>query len=405
MLINVRPLIDNKQFRLLFLGQTISFFGSMMTYVAIPYQVFELTKSSFLVGLLGFVQLVPLVLAGLYGGAIADSMDRRKVLLYSEVLLILCALGFLINSLIPAPSVILLFTISGLSSVFVGFHRPAMEALTPQIVSKKDFAAVAALGSLRYSFGAVAGPAFAGWLIANYGAAWTYGIDALTYFASFTSLALMKSVILEKTESKANWESIKQGFKYAVSQPVLVGSYLVDIIAMVFAMPIALFPAMGEAWGGAKAVGWLYPAIPAGTVLISLGSGLLNKNNRQGAGVILSAAIWGLFIIALAFAPTLEAAVMCLALAGAADAVSAIYRQTIWNEIIPENYRGRLAGLNMLSYMVGPLLGNARAGFVASISSNFMSIFSGGVLCSAACLGCIWIFPKFWAYRSETKPA
>lgn len=400
MLINLTPIIKNKQYRLLFLGQTISFFGSMMTYVAIPYQIYQITQDSFMVGLLGTVQLVPLVLAGLYGGAIADTMDRRKLLIGSEMLLTICSGLLVVNSLLPEPSVVALFVIAATSSVFVGFHRPAMEAITPQIVEKKDLSAVAALGSLRYSIGAVAGPALGGWLIATQGAAWTYGIDTATYFVSMIFLWRMKATLTPVSTEKAGWSSIKNGFNYAVSQPVILGTYVVDIVAMIFAMPVALFPALSGNWGGAKAAGWLYAALPLGAMFISLLSGRFEKYKKHGKGVILSATFWGVFIIALAFANNLWVAVACLALAGVADAISGIYRQTIWNEAIPTNYRGRLAGLNMLSYMIGPLLGNARAGFIASTTSNFFSIFSGGVLCVIGCLAMIWVLPQFWKYRS-----
>ncbi len=400
MISSLQLLIKNKQFRLLFLGQTISFFGSMMTYVAIPYQIYLLTKNSFLVGLLGTVQLVPLVIAGLYGGALADTMNRRLLLLGSEALLTLATSILILNCFLPNPSIWALFIISALSSVFVGFHRPAMESIVPQIVNKEDLATVASLSSLRYAIGAVAAPALGGWLIASHGLVWTYAIDAATYFVSLSSLWLLHSPATPEAEEKANWNSIKNGFRYAVEQPVILGTYLVDIIAMLFAMPMALYPALAESWGGAKAAGWLYAAIPIGAMIVSvIFSSLVGKLQRQGAGVTVAATAWGFFIVALAFANNLYLAVACLVLAGVADAVSAIYRQTIWNEIIPANYRGRLAGLNMLSYMIGPLIGNARAGFVASLTSNFTSILSGGILCAVGCLLMVWVLPNFWSHK------
>lgn len=401
MITNIQLLIKNKQFRLLFLGQTISFFGSMMTYVAIPYQIYLLTKSSFLVGLLGTVQLVPLVFAGLYGGALADTMDRRRLLLSSEIFLTLATAVLVFNCYLTTPSVGLLFFISALSSVFIGFHRPAMESITPQIVNKEDLSTVASLSSLRYAIGAVAAPALGGWLIAKYGLVWTYVIDALTYFVSLLSLWMMQPTEVPKAEEKAGWSSIKNGFRYAIDQPVILGTYLVDIIAMLFAMPIALYPALAESWGGATAAGWLYASLPIGAMIVSvLFSGVVKKLRRQGAGVTIAATTWGVFIVGLAFANNLYLAVVCLVLAGVADAISAIYRQTIWNETIPSHFRGRLAGLNMLSYMIGPLIGNARAGFVASISSHFTSILSGGILCIFGCLAMIWVLPHFWEHQS-----
>jgi MFS family permease len=373
----------------------------MMSYVAIPFQLYELTKSSFLVGLLGFTQLAPLVIAGLWGGALADSMDRRRLLIGSEALLVFVTLLLLLNSLLAEPSVVVLFLASTLSSVLIGFHRPAMEALTPQLVDEKEMAAVAALSTMRHGVGAVAGPALGGLLIANWGIEWTYAVDAATYVFSLVALAQIKSIPVANAEERADWKSIREGFSYAMGRPVLVGSYLVDIIAMVFAMPMALYPALSLAWGGASAAGWLYAALPMGALVISLLSRPLTDTSRHGAGVVIGATIWGVFIVVLAFQGNLLGAVICLALAGAADGASGIFRQTIWNQTIPANFRGRLAGLNMLSYMIGPLLGNARAGFMASFTSNFSAIFLGGCLCVIGSIAAIRLFPEFWRYQAK----
>ena len=195
--------------------------------------------------------------------------------------------------------------------------------------------------------------------------------------------------------------SIKDGFSYAVSRPELVGTYMVDILAMVFAMPMALYPAMAAEWGGASAAGWLYSAIPAGSLVVTLLSGWTKNIQRKGAAVILAATSWGIAIIGLSFVNQLALAFVFLALAGGADMISGIFRSAIWNETIPQDRRGRLASIEMLSYMSGPMLGNARAGYIAHISSNFVSILSGGIICSIACLACIWFLPKFWFYKSE----
>lgn len=172
---------------------------------------------------------------------------------------------------------------------------------------------------------------------------------------------------------------------------------------MVFAMPMALYPAMAASWGGPTAAGWLYSAIPAGSLIVSLLSGWTHKIQRHGAAVIISASLWGCAIVALAFANSLPLAFLCLVLAGAADMVSAVFRSTIWNETIPTDRRGRLASIEMISYMSGPMLGNARAGYVASVSSNFISILSGGIICIIATLACIWLLPKFWKYNSKAS--
>lgn len=403
MFLNLGPLVKSRNYRLLYIGQVVSFLGSMISYTALPYQIYMITKSSFLVGLVGTIQLIPLLLTGLYGGALADSMDRRKLLVVSEFLLCLATGLLIFNSILAEPSVILIFVAAAAMSGFVGLHRPAMEALTPQVVPKEDLTSVAALNSFRYSIGAIIGPSLGGIIIAKFGLVWCYSIDLLTFLVSLVCLALLKDLppILEK--SKASISSIKDGIQYAASKPELVGTYLVDIVAMLFAMPIALIPALSENWGGAESAGLLYAAMPVGTLVLTLFSGWTKKVSRHGAAVILSATGWGLAIIGLAFAQSLLTALFFLAFAGAFDAVSALYRSTIWNETVPSNFRGRLAGLEMLSYMTGPLLGNMRAGLMASKYGNFNSIFWGGVLCTIACVLCIWIFPRFWSYRSRVK--
>ncbi|MCM2354903.1 MAG: MFS transporter [Pseudobdellovibrio sp.] len=402
MFVDLSPLKNNAEFRKLFTGQTVSFFGSMMSYVAIPYQTYEITKSSFLVGLISSVQLVPLLIAGLYGGALADMVDRRKLLLIAEAGLFITMLLFLVNSMLPNPSIVILMILAAVSSALVGLHRPAMDAIVPQLVEKKDLQAVAALGSLRYAIGAVAGPALAGVLIAAVGVKATYAIDALTFLISIWALWLMKPVPTPEALEKADLNSIKEGIRFAYKNPLILGTYLVDIVAMVFAMPLALFPQLAEEFNQKKHLGLLYAAMPIGAGVVSLFSKPLNKYNRHGAGVILAATVWGIFVTLMAFSPDLLWMSAALFMAGAADSVSAIYRSTIWNEVIPPNVRGRLGSLNMLSYMVGPLIGNMRAGSMAAITGTHHSILWGGVLCVIACASCIWIFPTFWNYRSAT---
>jgi MFS family permease len=398
MILDVSPLLKHRDYRLLYTGQLVSAFGSMITYVAVPYQVFLLTNSSFAVGMLGAVQLVPLLLFALWGGAYADSMDRRRLLVVSEIFLSLGSLLLAINSLIAKPSVFLIFAVSALMSALNGFHRPALDALTPRLVQREDLKAVGALGSLRFSLSAIAGPALGGVLIAKLGIEWTYVIDVATFVVSLISLAAMRKI--PRAEAvKPDVKSIVEGLRYARSRPELIGTYLVDMAAMTFAMPIALFPAMSSDWGGPKALGWLYSAMSIGSLISTVFSGWTRKIHRHGAAVIVAAALWGLAIVALSFAPGILLAMVCLAAAGAADNVSVIFRFTIWNETIPSELRGRLAGVEMISYLSGPLLGNARAGWVASISSNSFSVVSGGVMCVVLVLACIPLLPAFWSYH------
>jgi MFS family permease len=400
--IDLKPLTKNRQFRLLFIGQTVSLLGSMMTYVAVPYQVYQITKSSMWVGVVSSVQLIPLLIAGLYGGALADTVDRRRLLLASEWGLFATSLVLMGNSLLLEPSLWVLMFATFMSSALTGLHRPAMDALTPQVVTREELTAVASLGSLRYAVGAVVGPALGGILIATWGTVPTYAIDAASFLISIWCLKAMTSIPIPEAQEKVSWQSIVEGVQYATSNPIIMGTYLVDILAMLFAMPLALFPQLAEEFQQKDRLGWLYASIPVGAGLISLFSKSLDRVRRQGAGVIIAATFWGVAVLIMAYAPNLEWMAFCLMIAGVFDGISAIYRQTIWNEVIPTNVRGRLASLNMLSYMIGPLLGNARAGTLAAATSTHFSILSGGVLCAATCGACVWIFPKFWRY--ERRP-
>src|SRR6185436_1596536 len=231
----------------------------------------------------------------------------------------------------------------------------------------------------------------------------TYTIDVISFLISLVSLAAIRRMPPSDRAARPGIQSIVQGLKYAISRPELIGTYVVDIVAMTFAMPMALFPSMAVAWGGATAAGWLYSAMSFGSLFTTIFSGWTSKVTRHGAAVVIAAAVWALAIVFVGFSSSLPLAVFCLALAGAADSVSGVFRGTIWNETIPGDLRGRLAGVEMISYLSGPLLGNARAGWVASVSSNTMSVVSGGVTCFVGVLLCVPLLPAFWSYRAERR--
>jgi len=405
MFLNLAPLRKHRDYRLLYTGQLVSMFGSMITYVAVPYQVFELTHSSFLVGMLGASQLIPLLLFALWGGAYADAMDRRKLLVVSEIVMTAGSLALAINGMLAHSSVVLIFAVSAMMSACNGFHRPALDAMTPRLVDREDLTAVSALNFFRFSISAIGGPALGGVCMAALGYPLTYMIDVLSFLVSLISLAAIRRMPPSDRASRPGIQSIVEGLKYALGRPELIGTYVVDMVAMTFAMPMALFPSMAVAWGGAKAAGWLYSAMSFGSLFTTIFSGWTSKVNRHGAAVVIAAASWALAIVFVGFSSSLPLAVVCLAMAGAADSVSGVFRGTIWNETIPSDLRGRLAGVEMISYLSGPLLGNARAGWVASISSNTTSIVSGGVICFVGVLLCIPFLPAFWNYHAGRRAA
>lgn len=403
MFIDLRPLKAYPDFRHLFLSQVVSFLGSMVSYVAIPYQVYQITKSSFVVGMLGAVQLLPILFFGLLGGSVADSMDRKKLLIISEIIMSLCSVGLAVNSYIAEPQIWVIFILTALMQAANAFHRPAMDAMTQQLVTQKDMPAVSALGSFRYSVGAVIGPALGGILTAWGGAAAAYLFDFVSFVFAILMICLIKKIPLAGAATKPGLGSIKEGLDYAVKKPELMGTYIVDIIAMTFAFPTALFPAMGEQWGGAQATGMLYSAMAVGSLITTLLSGWSGKIKFHGRAVVYAAGLWGVAVVGLGYSTTLPWALFFLVLAGGFDMVSGLYRGIIWNEVIPNKMRGRLSGIEMISYMSGPLLGNTRAGWMASLTSNAISVYSGGFLCILGVATSAYFLPKFWNYRSEVN--
>lgn len=407
MLIDIGPLRHNTAFRRLFASQFISGLGTMVSYVAVPWQVYELTRFNALVGLLGLVQLVPVVACGLLGGAVADRVDRKRLLMGSEALMALCVAGLLANSLLAAPNLVVIYALVALLQGASGFHRPALEALTQKVARPEEFAAVAALSSLRGTVAMVAGPALAGLLLAGWGTVGAYLFDFVTFAAALFFLARVPrdsiGPVPNAQERPHLLADLKEGLRFAWARPELMGTYIVDIVAMAFAFPIALFPAMAVAYGHTESVGWLLSAMSVGALVIGLFSGWAGKVRRHGRAVVIAAAVWALGIVALGFAPSLWLALACLALAGAADMVSGVFRGTIWNETIPNTLRGRLAGIEMISYLTGPLIGNVRAGFMADAWGVSAAIWVGGLVCLAGVIATGFWLPRFWAYRSTVS--
>jgi len=409
MFLDIRPLRHNTAFRRLFASQFISGLGTMVSYVAVPWQLYELTRSNAQVGLLGLVQLVPVVVCSLLGGAVADRMDRKRLLMGSEALMALCLAGLLANALMVAPSVLAIYALVAVLQGASGFHRPALEALTQKLARPEEFTAVAALSSVRGTVGMVAGPALAGLLLARWGAVGAYLFDFATFIAALFFLARIPreriAAVDDASERPHLLADLAEGVRFAWARPALMGTYIVDIVAMAFAFPIALFPAMAAADGRTESVGWLLSAMSVGALAIGLFSGWTVKVTRHGRAVVIAAAVWALGIVALGFAPSLMLGLACLAVAGAADMVSGVFRGTIWNETIPNTLRGRLAGIEMISYLTGPLVGNARAGFMADAWGVSAAIWIGGVACLVGVVATGFALPRFWAYRSTLGDA
>jgi MFS family permease len=402
MLIDITPLKNNRDYRLLFIGQLISFLGSMVTYMAVPYQVYELTHSNAMVGTLGLAQLLPVLVFGLLGGAYADRINRRRLMLVCESVMALLVLLLFANTLLPKPSLVAIFVLVAALQGVAGFHTPAMEAMTQKLVTPKEYASVGALSSFRFSLGAIAGPMLGGVLIAVFGLKGAYLCDFLSFTAAVTCIALMRKTPNPEVMPHSPLADAAIGFKFALSRPELVGTYFIDIAAMLFAFPVALFPALAAQWGDARMTGLLFSSMAIGSLLATLFSGWSGRIHRHGKMVVIAAAAWGLFVVGAGLVSSPWLIVFFVILAGGADMVSGLFRGIIWNHAVPNEMRGRLAGIAMISYMSGPLLGNARAGWVAAQSSVSFSLWTGGLACMVAVSMTSLLLPKFWAYRAAS---
>lgn len=397
MLLDITPLRVSRDYRLLFFGQLISFFGAMITFVVVPWQMYQITKSNAMVGLIFFAEFVPMVSLAFIGGALADAVDRRLMIRITEIGQTFVTVILLLNSLLPNPSIWVLFVAVALHAGLAALQRPAFEALIQKIVPMDLMTAVAALNSLRYQFGAIIGPSIAGLITAYFSTTVAYAIDLATFIASLIAVFMLSTGAKPENAERPSLKSIIQGVKYALSRQELLGTYLVDIAAMFFAFPHALYPALAAMYGE-KYLGLFPASLAVGMLVANFTSGWTNKIHRHGLMVTLAAVLWGVGIIFFGMTESVWLALFFLASAGFFDMISGIFRMTIWNQTIPNHLRGRLASLEMISYLTGPMLGGAKMGFVAERYGVKTAIVSGGILCVVGVVVTSLFLPKFLAY-------
>ena len=375
----------------------------MITYVALPFQIKELTNSYIAVGLIGAVELVPLIIFGLYGGVLADKVDRRKMILYTEIALALMTFSLFINSQLENPSLIWIYVVAGTFAALDGLQRPSADAILPRLVGHADLPAASALMSLRWQTGVIAGPALAGILLVTAGTGTAYLVDVATFVISILFVLRVKSVKPFEKNLAPTISAMREGIKYAASRKDLMGTYLVDLAAMFFAMPTALFPFWADQLDAEWALGLFYAAGTIGSVIVTLTSGWIKNYHHHGRAVFLAAIGWGAAITLAGTTDSLFLIIFFLALAGASDMVSALFRGAIWNQSIPDELRGRLAGIELLSYSVGPLGGQMRAGTFAAVTNLKTSVISGGLLCIGFVSIAAAALPKFRNYDARTN--
>ncbi|MEU3048734.1 MULTISPECIES: MFS transporter [unclassified Streptomyces] len=399
---DLSPWRSSPDFRLLWVQGLITNFGSFMALVALPLQIKELTGSPLAVGAMGAVELVPLVVFGLYGGALADAVDRRRLILWTEAGLGFLALVLLVNALLPQPLLWPLYLVAAGVSALAGLQRPALDSLLARIVPHDQLTAAAALNALRWQLGAIAGPALAGLVVAYAGHGTAYAVTVAGFAVSVLLCLRLSPAPPAPGADRPSLRGIAQGARYAWSRPVLLGTYAVDLAAMFFAFPNAIFPFLADELDAEWSLGLMYAAGSVGSVLLSLTSGWTSRVRRHGLLVVLGAAGWGAAVFAAGWFDEVWLVLLCLAVAGAGDMLSGLGRSTIWNQTVPEELRGRLAGIEVLSYSVGPQLGQVRAGAMAGWTGTRPAVWSGGLACVVSVGLLAAALPKLLTYDART---
>jgi MFS family permease len=401
---DLAPLRDSRDFRLILVGSFLSGLGAQATLVALPYQVYIQTRSAALVGLLGAVELLPLIAAALLGGAIADRVDRRKLLLLDQVGLVLTAGGLALAAAAGHPPIGVLYGLAALLAAFVSLESVVVSAIVPNLVDRTQLRGALAL---EYGLGTltmVVGPAIGGIVISALGLTWAYGIDAISCAAMVIAvLPVSAQPPQEVAPHERLRDSIVEGLRYVRSNQALLGSFAIDLVAMTFGMPRALFAVLsvGVYHAGAAGTGALYSATAAGATLAAMTTGWLPHARRLGRVVIWAVIVWGTTIAFAGLARSLWLAAALFALAGAADSVSAVCRTTINQTVTPERMRGRMSSVFSLVVTGGPRLGDIESGVVAGATSPRFSVVSGGVLCVMGVAVIVVAFPALARYDAD----
>jgi MFS family permease len=402
--VDTTALRDSRDYRLLVLGGLVSGVGTQVTLVALPFQVFVLTRSSFLVGLLGLVELVPLVVVALLGGTLADRMDRRRLLLVAQLVQAGTSLCLVLGAIAGSPPVAVLYLIAAVASGASAVDRPTRAAMVPALVGPERLRSAISFNYGLVQVAMVVGPATGGIVIAAAGLTWAYALDVATFLAMIAAAWAIASPPRPAVEPGASFlAAVRDGIRFAARSGELMGSFAIDILAMTFGMPRALFPALALTvyHAGPEGVGILYAAVSAGAVVAAFSTGWMTHVRRLGRIVVVAVAIWGVGIALLGLTSELWLGALCLLVAGAADSVSAVCRSTILQTATPDEMRGRMSAIFTLVVAGGPRLGDVESGTVAAVAGTRFSVVSGGVVCVLGILPVLAAFPAFWRYGEE----
>ncbi len=401
--IDLTPLRVSRDFRRLFVGQAISEFGTQISFVAVQYHVYVLTGSTAMVGLLALVEAVPLVVLPVVGGAIADAVERRRFLVVAQALTAALSAALALNAFLPEPRVWVYFVFAFLSVSAYSLYSPAFRAWPARLLTPDLYTSATALEVVYYQTAALTGPALAGVLIVWPGVGWAFVVDAVSYLAVVVALLGVAPSPPTAGRLTIGLSAITDGFRLLRTNQILQGAFLIDLNAMIFGIPVALYPAFVlDVLDASPAVlGLLYSAEALGSLLVALLSGRAKHVRRQGLVTIVACTCWGAGVIGFGLAPTLWAAIAFLVLASASDMVSGLYRDAIVKTVTPDEMRGRLEGIGLAVWGTGPSIGNAEAGLLAAVTSVRFSIVSGGLACIAGAGVLALALPRYLRYDAR----
>ena len=403
--IDLSPLRTSRDFRLLWIGSLVSETGRNITMVAVFSQVYKITGSAAAVGFVGLMQFAGLFFSSIVGGSIVDAVDRRKMLVVTQFGLAATALALVIGATLPRTPLLLIYVAVTVASALGGLAGPTRSAMLPRLISKDQMPTAIALTQVMWNTTMVVGPAVGGVVIAKLGFAWAYGIDLSTYVASITAALMLRPIKPGDDESApaTGIAAIREGLRFLRGHRLIQSTFGIDLIAMVFGMPRALFPVLAvvQFHGGSEIAGLLFAAPALGALIGAASAGWVDRVKRQGLAVIVSVGIWGAGITAFGFSGNhLIPALTFLAIAGAADVISAVFRSTMLQLNLPDALRGRLSAINLLVVAGGPRLGDAEAGLVANAFTPTISVVSGGVACIVGAVAFGAMVPAFRRYRA-----
>jgi MFS family permease len=404
-LLDLAPLRLDRDYRWLWAGQAVSGIGSQVTRLALPYQVYVLTGSTLAIAALTTVQLIPILIFSLGAGSVADAVDRRRLLLVTQVGLMACSAVLAWLALTPAPPLIALFVVAFVAAGLASIDQPARSSAVPRLVPPERLPAAIALGQLNFQIASVIGPAVAGVLIATIGLAGAYGLDVVSFAASFAGLLAIAPIAPLTSAARPGLAAVREGLRFAMSRRVILSTFVIDLDAMIFGMPTSLFPvlALDVFHAGPTGLGLLGAAPAVGALLGALLSGWVSSVRRVGQAVIVAVAIWGVAITLFGLSTfSFVLALVFLAVAGAADVLSAVFRSTIVQLTTPDELRGRVSSIHILVVTSGPRLGDIEAAAAAAVIGAQASVISGGILCVIGVAVVARLYPELGRHIHET---